>query len=240
MTSLRVRVPSLSKIVVAAIVAAAFFVAPVAPAAADEASIVRGGRLYDKWWAENKADKPTATHPSYAGKEYKDDATWRCKECHGWDLKGKDGAYGSGKHFTGIKGLTESADKDPAAIAAILRDKTHAYTPAMLSDANAMDLANFVSKGQVDMADYISSPSLKSTGNAAKGKAYFETICVGCHGLDGKKVADAESLGSVASNGVEMMHKVLYGQPKAAMPALFALDHQIAADLVAHLQSLPK
>jgi len=22
--------------------------------------------------------------------------TWRCKECHGWDYMGVDGAYGSG------------------------------------------------------------------------------------------------------------------------------------------------
>ncbi|MBF0130462.1 MAG: hypothetical protein HQL33_10765, partial [Alphaproteobacteria bacterium] len=184
--------------------------------------------------------KPVGTHPSYQGKDQKDDVTWRCKECHGWDLKGKDGAYGSGKHFSGVKGVTESAGKDSAAIAAIIRDKTHGYTAAMLSDANVADLANFISKGQVDMSDYINPASMKSKGDAAKGKVYFETICVGCHGTDGKKIADAEALGAAAGNGVEMLHKVLYGQPKAAMPALFALDHNIAADLVAHLQTLPK
>ena len=44
----------------------------------------------------------------------------------------------------------------------------------------------------------------------------------------------------MADNGYEMMHKVLNGQPAEAMPALRALDHQIAADIAVHLTSLPK
>ena len=35
--------------------------------------------------------------------------TWRCKECHGWDYAGKDGAYGSGDHRTGIVGVLGTA-----------------------------------------------------------------------------------------------------------------------------------
>lgn len=218
----------------------AFGLATTPAIAADEYSVARGGRLYDKWWTENKAAKPAETHPSYPGKEYKGDTTWRCKECHGWDLMGAAGAYGSGKRATGIKGIQGAAGKDPAAIAAILRDKTHGYTPAMLTDADVKDLANFVSKGQLDMKPFLEYPSLKSKGDAVKGKAYFETMCVGCHGFDGKKIADADPIGAVAANGAEMMMKVLNGQPKEAMPALRALDHQISADIVAHLQTFPK
>ena len=48
---------------------------------------------------------------------------------------------------------------------------------------------------------------------------------------DGKKVKDGPPLGSVADNGAEMLHKLLNGQPGEAMPALRALDHQIAADI---------
>lgn len=209
-------------------------------AAADEASIARGGRLYDKWWSENGAEKPAATHPAYPGKNYKGDATWRCKECHGWDLMGKDGAYGKGKHHTGIKGLRDVAGKDTAAIAAVLRDKTHGYTEAMLTDRDVADLANFVAQGQVDMTRYIDYGSMKSKGNAAQGKVYFDTLCAGCHGVDGKKIADADPIGAVSSNGPEMLMKVLNGQPKEPMPALRALDRQIAVDIVAHLQTLPR
>ncbi|MBF0130181.1 MAG: hypothetical protein HQL33_09325, partial [Alphaproteobacteria bacterium] len=51
------------RMLTAGAVVAGFAVASAASAVADdEASIVRGGRLYDKWWAENKAEKPVGTH----------------------------------------------------------------------------------------------------------------------------------------------------------------------------------
>lgn len=205
-----------------------------------DSAIARGGRLYDKYFGENKAAKPTADHPSYIkdGK-YGKDNSWRCKECHGWDYKGKDGAYAKGGHFTGIKGINGAAGKDPAMIAALLRDKTHGYTEAQLSAKDAGDLALFVSRGQGTLAKYLDA-SNKSTGNGAKGEAYYNTLCAGCHGVDGKKVKDGPALGSVADNGAEMMHKLLNGQPGEAMPALRALDHQIAADIAVHLTKLPK
>lgn len=211
-----------------------------ATAAETESAIARGGRLYDKWFGENKAAKPAADHPAYPVKDgkYGKDASWRCKECHGWDYKGKDGAYAKGGHATGIKGIQGAAGKDPAAIAALLRDKTHGYTEAQISAKDAADLALFVSKGQVDMARFVEGG--KAKGNGAKGEVYYNTLCAGCHGLDGKKVKDAPPLGSVADNGYEMMHKILNGQPGEAMPALRALDGQIAADIAVHLVSLPK
>jgi cytochrome c2 len=211
-----------------------------APAAETESSVARGARLYDKWFAENKSAKPTADHPAYPVKDgkYGKDASWRCKECHGWDYRGKDGAYAKGGHATGIKGIQGAAGKDPAAIAALLRDKTHGYTESQLSAKDAADLGLFVSKGQIDMGRYVEGG--KAKGNAAKGEVYYNTLCAGCHGPDGKKLKDAPPLGSVADNGYEMMHKILNGQPAEAMPALRALDHQIAADIAVHLTSLPK
>ena len=82
---------------------------PTAFAAETESAVARGGRLYDKFWAENKGAKPEADHAAYPhkGGKYGKDASWRCKECHGWDYLSKDGAYGTGnKHFTGITGIT--------------------------------------------------------------------------------------------------------------------------------------
>ena len=213
----------------------------VAPAAAQEieSSIARGGRLYDKFFVENKAPKPAADHPSYIkdGK-YGKDTSWRCKECHGWDYKGKDGAYAKGGHFTGIKGIQGAAGKDPAAIGALLRDKVHGYSELQLSARDATDLANFVSKGQGQLAKHLDA-SNKAKGDAAKGAAYYNTLCAGCHGEDGKGVKNGPALGSVADNGAEMMHKILNGQPAEAMPALRAIDHQIAADIAVHLTKLP-
>ena len=205
-----------------------------------ESTIAHGGRLYDKWYAENKAEKPEGNHPAYANAagEYGGADSWRCKECHGWDYMGKDGAYSKGKHFTGIIGIAGAAGKDPAAIAALLRAGPHSYTDKQLSDSDIQALALFVSVGQIDMGKFIDAEG-KPIGDGAKGEAYFNTLCSGCHGVDGKKIKDAP-LGAVADNAREMMHKVLNGQPGEAMPALRALDHQIAADIVVHLQTLPK
>lgn len=212
----------------------------VAWAAETESVIAHGGRLYDKWFGENKAEKPTADHPAYPVKDgkYGKDASWRCKECHGWDYLGAAGAYKEGGHATGIKGIAESAGKDPAAIATLLRDGTHGYTEAQLSNDDVNALALFVSKGQIDMSKFVGADG-KPIGDGAKGEAYFNTICAGCHGVDGKKVKDAP-LGAVADNAREMMHKILNGQPGESMPALRALDHQVAADIAVHLQTFPK
>ncbi len=70
--------------------------------------ISNGGKRYDNWAAALMKAPPDKTHPAYpaSGKE-KGAATWRCKECHGWDYKGKDGAYGKGSHYTGIKGIRD-------------------------------------------------------------------------------------------------------------------------------------
>lgn len=210
-------------------------------AAETDSAVARGGRLYDKFFAENKATKPTADHPAYPIKDgkYGKDVSWRCKECHGWDYKGKDGAYAKGGHATGIKGINGAAGKDPAVIAAIFRDKSHGYSEAQLSAKDANDLALFVSKGQGNLAKYLDATN-KVKGDSAKGEAYFNTLCAGCHGVDGKKIKDGPALGSVADNGAEMLHKLLNGQPGEAMPALRALDHQIAADIATYLIKLPK
>lgn len=210
--------------------------------AAEEASAIsRGARLYDKFWGENKAAKPTADHPAYPhkGGKYGKDASWRCKECHGWDYRGKDGAYATGGHATGIKGITGAAGKDPAAIVAIIKGAPHGYGDAQMSEKDMNDLALFVSKGQADMTRYIDYAAKKAKGDTAKGEAYFNTMCAGCHGVDGKKITTADPLG-VVQNPQEMLHKALNGQPGEAMPSLRALDPQISVDLVAYMMTLPQ
>ncbi len=224
-------------------VGATLVAAPLAVAHAQEteSAVARGGRLYDKFFAENKAAKPTTDHPAYVkGGKYGKDASWRCKECHGWDYLGKDGAYAKGSHATGIKGIQGAAGKDPATVAAVLRDKTHGYTEVQLSAKDASDLALFVTRGQGSLAKYVDAATNKARGDAGRGEGYYNTLCAGCHGVDGKKVKDGPPLGSVADNGAEMMHKILNGQPGEAMPALRALDHQIAADIAVHLTRLPQ
>lgn len=210
--------------------------------AADEGTIARGGKLYDKWFGVIKADGPTDTHPAWpaSNTKKKGNTTWRCKSCHGWDLMGADGAYASGSYKTGIKGVNGKAGADLDQIVEILKNDTHQLSGKM-SDEDFTDLAMFVSAG-VDMDKYIDrAAKAPKGGDAAKGANYFNTICAGCHGKEGKLPKDMEKpLGGLMSNPWEVMHKILNGQPGEQMPALRSLDRQIAVDIMAHLTTLPK
>jgi thiosulfate dehydrogenase len=102
------------------------------PVAADEmeSSYARGGKLYDKWYKVIDVKAPKAAHPLYpSDKKYakKPGTNWRCKECHGWDYRGVDGAYASGSHNTGIKGVAGMKGADPAKVVAILKGADHGY-----------------------------------------------------------------------------------------------------------------
>ncbi len=219
------------------------FVLTSVSAAELESSLARGGQLYDKWYAVIDADAPKASHPAYpADKKYakKAKSNWRCKECHGWDYQGVDGAYASGKHNTGIKGINGMAGADTNTIINVLQNKTHAYAGKM-DAADFTDLANFVSRGQENLDQYIDRASKKPKGNAAKGEVYFNTLCAQCHGKKGDQPKDMKkTLAKQMGNPWEVMHKILNGQPDEQMPALRALDRQITVDIMSHLATLPK
>lgn len=214
-------------------------------AVADETmdyKISKGGLLYDKWYAITDGDVPRKKHASYGDKGKKSGkTTWRCKECHGLDYMGKDGAYAKGSHFSGIKGIRASAGKDPKKIAAVIRDKTHGYTKDYLTDGEVEALALFVSKGQIDMTKYIDLKSKAVKGDANKGKPYYETMCSKCHGLDGKAIKDMKAVGNVANaNPWETLHKIANGQPAEKMPSLRLLGEQTIVDILAYSMTLPK
>jgi len=210
-----------------------------------------GGRLYDKWWAELKLAKPMSTHPSYpASGNKKGASTWRCKECHGWDYKGAEGAYATGSHYTGIKGIQRLSGANQASILAILKDSTHRYGDVM-TDAALERIADFVSTGQVDNSRYIDPKTTQAKGDADKGKPIFNQWCQACHGNQGNKInfkdqQHPEYVGTVAfENPWEALHKFRHGQPSgfvggAPMPHMNdKLSQQQQADLLRYLQTLP-
>lgn len=216
--------------------------ASIAAAEVDQGSVARGGRLYDKWYKVVKAEAPKEAHPLYpaSNEKYAADpaANWRCKECHGWDGLGKDGAYGSGGHATGIKGINGMIGGDPAAVVALLKAPEHGYGDK-LGDADLADLANYVVYGQVDLAPLVDLATKASKGDAAAGNQVYNTVCANCHGAEGKLPKDMPPLGSLVGNPQEVMHKLLNGQPAEVMPALRAIDHKVAADVLAYLATLP-
>ena len=230
-----------SRLLMTFIAATIMSVSTLAVAAEQESTLSHGGVLYDKWYKVIDAGKPKSDHPAYPkDKKYagKPDANWRCKECHGWDYMGVDGAYSSGKHASGIKGINGMKNADPAKVVAVLKDSNHGYGDKLSSDdLNA--LALFVSKGTIDMDAYIDRATKKPKGDAARGEAYYNTVCAHCHGKDGLQPKEMKPFGKQMGNPWEVMHKIMNGQPAEKMPALRAFDHQIAADIMAHMTSLP-
>jgi len=214
----------------------------------EEWKLSQGGKIYDSWSKILKITSPTKSHPAYPKSGKKTGAsTWRCKECHGWDYRGRNGAYGSGSsHFTGIKGIRDMEGKPVKFIKSIVRDKLHGYSSTMIPDIALDNLALFISKGQLDMMKYIDSNTKKVTGNSKRGAIFFETICANCHGLDGRLInfhagrKPAEYVGTIAAkNPWELLHKIRNGQPGSAMVSLRTLTIQDQIDIVAYTKTLP-
>jgi len=228
----------------------------VAQTAAPE-SVAAGGRLYDKWWeavADVKA--PAGNHPMWAlqtTNKRKGGDTWRCKECHGWDYKGKDGAYGKGSHSTGFPGVWDVAQKKSVGeLVAILKGSAnpkHDFS-AVLKPADLTVAANFLKYGLVDASKYVDYATRKPIGgDASRGKSLFD-LCAACHGPDGKKLnfgtdKKPEYVGTVAiENPIEFLHKARVGQPGSNPPMLSALivgwDMQKVVDVLTYAQTLPE
>ncbi len=208
--------------------------------------IVRGGLMYDNWPSEIKV-KITKTHPSYPDSGKKKGAdTWRCKECHGWDYKGKDGAYSKGSHYTGIKGIRAYADSDPLEVVKVLKDDTHALG-GLLSENEFDALALFVSSGQLDMDLYINRKSKSTIGDLANGGRVFLSTCIKCHGVDGREMnfneekKGIEYVGTVANeNPWETLHKIRWGHPNTPMVPLVFLGLKEQLDVLSFCQALPR
>ena len=204
------------------------------------ASIANGGRLYDDWQVHTGGQRQALPHPAYPSTAYYASAaseTWRCKECHGWDYKGNQGQYASGNHATGIKGIRAFAGVEPEKIMALLRSNTHLFG-AVLKHRDLQDLANFVSRGQIDMDTLIDPRTGLSRGDATLGAAHYRSMCAGCHGLEGRFVAQRHAGRVTREDPWHSVHNMLNGHPDDTMPALREIDPKVISDLLAHMQTL--
>jgi len=204
------------------------------------ASIVRGGRLYDTWYKENRGDAPKSLHPAWAttAGEVEPRTTWRCKECHGWDYRGVTGRVdGRERSFPGVETLKGG---DPVRVIVALRDERHDLK-GRLSERDLVDLANFLAKGQSDMDRYIDRATKKARAASAGYEAHFQTICAPCHGPDGREIRMMQPVGRIANQDPwRALHGIVNGHPGEAMPALAAFPHELAAGLLAYAQTLPQ
>ena len=222
------------------------------PTSATPATIALGGKLYDDWMKAAGVATPSGNSTLWASQTSntrtgKD--TWRCKECHGWDYKGKDGAYSKGSHLTGFPGVSGAAStKTAAELTAILKGSAnpkHNFA-TYLKDEQLSALAAFLKAGAtVDETQYIDYSTKKpKAADAAKGKQLYDSSCAACHGADGKLIlfGGKDSLGFLANdNPWEVIHKIQYGQPGAVMPSGIEQQWSIqnALDILAHAQTLP-
>ncbi len=221
---------------------------------AQDDAAVQGGLLYDKWWTVTGGEEPTTDHPLWATQSTNTRSgadTWRCKECHGWDYKGAEGAYGSGSHFTGFAGVYAARTKSVEELVSALKGGTnpdHDFSTVM-DDAALTNLAVFI-QGANDYRQNIDySTKAPIGGDAANGQVLFEEGCAPCHGADGTQINfhdpdEPEYVGTIAiDNPQEFMHKVLYGQPGSNPKMVGAIESgwttDQVVDVLAYAQTLP-
>ena len=213
---------------------------------------VLGGVMWDKWWVATGLPEPTGDHPLYPAVGQKSGSTtWRCKECHGWDYKGVNGAYGSGSHFTGIPGVFGSIMTREEMFDLIKFDTPpngHGFGDTGLTDEEICNLVDFLQDFVIDTDSYIDGGNA-FIGDVQQGRYNYSVAggyytCASCHGDDGTAInfgspASPEYVGDLAvANPWEVMHKIRFGHPGTTMPSwmLGGGSNQGAADIGTYAQ----
>jgi len=228
---------------------------PSEPPASSElvGNVLRGGLLYDNWFKMLGMEAPEGDQPLWATQTTNTRSgadTWRCKECHGWDYLGVDGAYSNGSHMTGFPGVYQVTGQDPNEILATLKgsvNPNHDFSMYM-NEQDLIDLALFLSEYQFDSISLVNENRIAIGGDVDSGMTIFEENCTDCHGPQGVSInfsegGSPEYVSTIAlDNPWEFFHKARFGQPGVSrMPALIdvGIDDSEYIDLLAYAQSLP-
>jgi thiosulfate dehydrogenase len=210
-----------------------------------------GGQLYDRWWTVAEgATEPIEDQALWATQSTNTrsgSTTWRCKECHGWDYKGDEGAYSSGSHYTGFIGVLEASSQSPNEILAILtgsQNSDHDFS-TVLDEESIESLVEFITEGGViDVSPYINPDKTINGADLDNGEILYNKVCAVCHGADGRTIDfdENEYVSTLANdNPQEILHKIRFGQPGTAMPSSVELGWSLqdAVDVLAYSQTLP-
>jgi thiosulfate dehydrogenase len=211
-----------------------------------------GGLLYDKWWKAAGVEEPAGDQPLWSSQSTNTrdgSTTWRCKECHGWDYQGADGAYGSGSHFTGFVGVFDASGMSDGELLAILDGSANSdHNFSAMGDEALGSLVTFLQEGLVDLRQFIDYEAKAPIGgDASEGEGLYAETCAQCHGDDGRMINfhDEEEpvyISTVAhGNPWEFVHKVRAGQPGTSMPSGIDLgwSMQDVLNVLAYAQTLP-
>lgn len=221
----------------------------------DPVDIARGGRLYDNWMIVADLVVPSGDNPVWSRQSTNTRSgadTWRCKECHGWDYNGVQGAYAIGSHKTGFPGILLADRKTREQLTERLNgeiDSAHDFSA--MTDVNIEYMVDFMKLGMISTQWRIDLGTKTVIANQAlgidleKGKQLYDATCASCHGSDGKTIdfGDGVGVGALADdNPWETLHKIRFGSPGSAMPS--AIVNGWSDDdsfyVLAYSQSLPE
>jgi len=216
--------------------------------------LITGAILYDRWYAALGKEAPEGDMPIWGRQTTNSRSgpdTWRCVECHGWDYKGSQGAYGSGSHFTGFPNIAalvpNLAEQEIVDHLKGSKDPAHDFSSYM-DDASLENLAQFLKFGLIDDEQFIDPVSLKvKDGDPAHGKELYNQVCANCHGADGMLIVFRtegvnEYLGSVAGRDPwRFLHRTRFGVAGVDMPvgAKLGWTAEDGRDVLAYAQTLP-
>ncbi len=213
-----------------------------------------GGLIYDNWITALDLKVPEGDQPLWedqTANPRSGEITWRCKECHGWDYKGFEGAYGpTSVRYTGFPGLSGIIGSTQEEIIAWLdgtNNPEHDFLS--ISDPNALDdLAVFLRTMQIDAALLIDYRTGISLGDEEAGRALYLQSCSDCHGNSGDEINFSSSarplfVGDFAAvDPWRTVHKIRFGTITGDMPAAEASGWSLSeiADVLAYSQNLTR
>jgi thiosulfate dehydrogenase len=216
---------------------------------------IAGARIYDNWILALDLVPPEGNHPLWDNQDSNTRSgviTWRCAECHGWDYKGVDGAYGAySNHYTGFTGLGDAVGATQEQVISWLDGTVfpeHNFL-AYTNSAALNDLAAFLRTRQIDTDLIIDPNNGTALGDRRVGRNIYVDICAACHGDNGQQINFGNGLnplyiGDMAvADPWQFLHKVRFGTPTSdRMPAYEDEDWSLSmmADVLAYSQILPR
>ncbi|MEX1248716.1 MAG: cytochrome c [Anaerolineales bacterium] len=216
---------------------------------------IHGGRIYDNWILALDTSPPEGNHPLWGQQDNNARSgviTWRCVECHGWDYKGADGAYGPySNHYSGFGGVESvigSSQEDVIDWLDGTNNPEHNFLTWTTATA-LNDLAAFLRTQQVNTDLIIDPATGEALGNRGDGMALYEAACASCHGDQGTEMNFGSTvaplyLGDIAAaDPWQALHKIRFGSPTSGrMPSSEEQDWSLSmvADVLAYMQVLPR
>lgn len=216
---------------------------------------IAGARIYDNWILALDQVPPEGNHPLWDNQDSNTRSgvvTWRCAECHGWDYKGVEGAYGPySNHYTGFTGLKDAVGASQAQVLSWLDGTVYPeHNFQQYTNTTALnDLAVFLRTRQIDTDLIIDPATGVAFGDRLAGRNIYNDICASCHGDNGNQINFGNSqnplyLGDLAvADPWQSLHKIRFGTPTSdRMPAYEDENWSLTmmADVLAYMQTLPR